>query len=570
MNRTIIRFWALLLAFLPTAIANAQSATKAKVQIRKSVDGQEETFTEEFDLEEGQDIQDVLRELGLLDEFGQLRDGQSFEITIRKMDENGSDQDVNVLFAPSEKSDNGAFLGVYLRDKNGGGDEATAGVLITGVIEGTAAESAGLQSGDIITAVDGETVYDMDQLVHLIRTKEAGDKIKLEFLRDGNLNKERVTLGVRDADPFEDIQWMEEGDGFDIEGFILPDCEPRMFHDTMIFSPYDFDTNVELFTAERAFLGVSPATEFEEGRATGNGGMVIGGVVAGSSAEAMGLEAGDVIRTLNGKEVNGFSGLVDVIDQLTPETPVTLEIERLGSPMTIQGVIGSREYSGNQDFQIFHDLHGMDEDGNLFYNYDFEFEGEHNDELKEELRKELHHLRRNMHELRREWPHLQKEFRDELHELRNSEEFRALMEELQESGEVIWLEEQFASGNNVEEINITIDISSITESEAASVNSNSAVRLRTDNDLPLEQISFFPNPTQGQINLNFETPVQADATLEIVLIDQGGNIVYRESQNGFSGAYRGAIDVSEEANGIYYLQILYGDQSFSRKVIKGN
>lgn len=57
------------------------------------------------------------------------------------------------------------------------------GVVIKRVVAGTPADKAGLMSGDIIVALDGEAVESMDELVLLIRRHKVGDKVTLEVYR---------------------------------------------------------------------------------------------------------------------------------------------------------------------------------------------------------------------------------------------------------------------------------------------------------------------------------------------------------------------------------------------------
>lgn len=556
MTKVLARMWALtLLAMLPASLLMAQSATKATVQIRKSVNGQEETQTQEFVLEEGQTIQDILQELDLLDEFGQLKGGQAFEISIKKTDAMGGTQDIDLAFSPTVEFSNKAFLGVYLRES----DNDVNGAQITSIIEDTAAEEVGLQEGDIITQVNGEDIAGVSDLVYIINNLYAGDKIKLTVNRDGKKKKENVTLGNRPYDPAERI-FFNGGEDVVI-GFpggdvpppppapVFPDNEDiRFFSDTVIFAPFDMEDgqSFEIKTEERAFLGVSPSHGWYSDESPNPPvGFEIGRVVEGSSAETMGLLEEDVMTSFNGEEVQDFGHLADLIDACEPGQEVKITVLREGKKKNITGEIGMREYctSTDQDFMIFHDLKGMDEDGNLFYNYDFEFDGD----AMEELRLGLQQLGEGMEELREEWPQIQEDIRLELEGM---EELGFLF---QEEGETM---------------DISIVIADITEEELARINENAEITLRAENDLELDAISFFPNPTLGEINLAFTAPSTEAQQLEIRLYDQAGNSVYRESQSGFNGRYEGVIDISSEAAGTYYLQIVCGDKSYSRKVIK--
>lgn len=59
------------------------------------------------------------------------------------------------------------------------------GVVVTSVSEGSGAERAGIRAGDIITAIEGESVSSAAHLKYLLYQHEVGDTIKLTFIRDG-------------------------------------------------------------------------------------------------------------------------------------------------------------------------------------------------------------------------------------------------------------------------------------------------------------------------------------------------------------------------------------------------
>ncbi|MCC9165910.1 Do family serine endopeptidase [Pontibacter harenae] len=63
------------------------------------------------------------------------------------------------------------------------------GVYISEVTENSAAKDAGIQSGDIITAINGAAVNRNSQLLEQVARYRPGDKVKVTYLRDG---KERV------------------------------------------------------------------------------------------------------------------------------------------------------------------------------------------------------------------------------------------------------------------------------------------------------------------------------------------------------------------------------------------
>jgi len=72
------------------------------------------------------------------------------------------------------------------------------GILVARVDEGGPAESAGIQVGDIVTAVDGETVDAGTSLSRLIRRKEEGDTVTIELYRNGGLESYPVVIAERE------------------------------------------------------------------------------------------------------------------------------------------------------------------------------------------------------------------------------------------------------------------------------------------------------------------------------------------------------------------------------------
>jgi Do/DeqQ family serine protease len=68
------------------------------------------------------------------------------------------------------------------------------GVLITGVTKGSSAESAGIRTGDVIIAVDGEKITSTGQLKSQIGIKSIGKKVTLTIIRSGKQKELQVKI----------------------------------------------------------------------------------------------------------------------------------------------------------------------------------------------------------------------------------------------------------------------------------------------------------------------------------------------------------------------------------------
>lgn len=74
-------------------------------------------------------------------------------------------------------------------------------VIVRSVTEGSAADQAGLQSGDVITHVDEQPLNEPLQIANLIASKQPGDEVTLQVLkRSGTKETLTVTLGSREGE----------------------------------------------------------------------------------------------------------------------------------------------------------------------------------------------------------------------------------------------------------------------------------------------------------------------------------------------------------------------------------
>ena len=85
-----------------------------------------------------------------------------------------------------------AYLGVSTEDAENG-----EGASIAEVRSGTPAAEAGLQTGDVVTAIDGKAVTSSDELRRRIDSNSPGDEVELTLERDGETKTVPVELGSR-------------------------------------------------------------------------------------------------------------------------------------------------------------------------------------------------------------------------------------------------------------------------------------------------------------------------------------------------------------------------------------
>src|SRR5205085_3474118 len=165
---------------------------------------------------------------------------------------------------------------------------APYGIIVESVKPGSPASRAGLQGGDVITAVNGNPVKSGDDLVNAITQAQVGSKVEITYIRDRKERKASVTVESMDR---------VFGNNSSAEA---PSGES---------SPARFGLNVETLSPERARqLGME-----------GQRGVLVANVDAGSFAEDIGFQQGDVIVEVNQKGVESYNELRERSEEHTSE-----------------------------------------------------------------------------------------------------------------------------------------------------------------------------------------------------------------------------------------------------------
>jgi membrane-associated protease RseP (regulator of RpoE activity) len=195
------------------------------------------------------------------------------------------------------------------------------GVVITEVIPGSPAETAGVQAGDIVTAVDGEAVT-VETFADSILDNAIGDEVVFTITRAGESQDITVTLGSSmdvmgmpgdgmpgDRMPFGRRGGMPEGFNFEF-GIPFGGRFGGGFGG-------DFETQIigASLGAEFARLDEQAAAEFN---VTETEGILVVRVSQDSPAAQAGLLAGDIITAINGEAVDADFSLGALLESLLP------------------------------------------------------------------------------------------------------------------------------------------------------------------------------------------------------------------------------------------------------------
>ncbi len=192
-----------------------------------------------------------------------------------------------------------------------------SGVAITKVIDKSPAAEAGFQVNDVIISFNGTQVTSTRQLLRLIAEVAPDHQAAVSVLRNGNQQNLTVTVGKRETPYSEDVFNLEDLP----ELSNIPDFSriptppngvmiPRLENGSRQF-PYIFGSNRQIG------VSVTPLTKQLGdyfGVAEGKG-LLINKVSENSPAATAGLQAGDIITSVDGKEVNEIPDLIKVLNE---------------------------------------------------------------------------------------------------------------------------------------------------------------------------------------------------------------------------------------------------------------
>ncbi len=97
---------------------------------------------------------------------------------------------------------------------------------------------------------------------------------------------------------------------------------------------------------------------------------------------------------------------------------------------------------------------------------------------------------------------------------------------------------------------------------------NSELNVEVSDEKIGNEFSVFPNPTDGITQLKFQSGERTD--LNISLTDVAGHQIYKSEVKDFNGFYNEVLDLTNYAAGLYFVQIIQGEQVWTEKIVLQN
>ena len=221
----------------------------------------------------------------------------------------------------------GSSIGVTVRDQAGD----ASGVLIESVREGTPATRAGLQKGDVVVEFDGEPARSARQFTRLVRETAPGRAVKMTVLRDGSRRSVDITPEPRDSATLQQF--------------------PGLTGDALRALPRDFDFRFDsqlpwaegfFGTPRRIGVSVVPLSDQLAAYFGVKEGVLVSEVASGTPAATAGIQAGDVITAVNGRNVLSSADLVREIRQAEPESMIDVRLTRNRKELAVKVMMPQR------------------------------------------------------------------------------------------------------------------------------------------------------------------------------------------------------------------------------------
>ena len=177
------------------------------------------------------------------------------------------------------------------------------GVIVSDVLPGSPAEVMGVKTGDILVSIDGQPVDNLPTVAYYFRLRDSSESVQVVVLRGTT----QQTLSVPAVEIKSDLD--------DVSG--TADPEKNLVQPLGILG-IEIDRKIAAMAK-----GLRDAY-----------GIIVAAKAAGATSEVP-LAAGDIIRSLNGKQMTSLEMLRSNLRALAPGAPVTLQIQRDGRLMYI-------------------------------------------------------------------------------------------------------------------------------------------------------------------------------------------------------------------------------------------
>lgn len=512
--------------------------------ITRTINGVTTSNDTSFYVNDPAEVEGILERMGV----DEPKENQTLEkrIVIRDVEEAGGEYTYETR-GPKP------MIGVYLQDHHYPYDGMKRGVYVTSITDGSGAEAAGLEKGDMIISIEGIEVNDSDDIGDVKSAYTVGDRIDIQVYRDGSMQNYSVELGGKSYER----RYGRNSHSNHSAGALVTKKETK------------------------PFLGVIPHTVnddiIRENRLGGAAtkGVFLSDIVENSGAERAGLEEGDVIVRINGEDIEDNGDLREAISEAAAENDGEMLITyiRDGRRRTDRAVLGEKTYTK----KVWKGPKEIDkqkvEEKRAYLGVYLETNGEGGVTVTRPITGGA-----------AEEAGIEAD--DVIQSIGGDEtpNYNVLVKVLRskEPGErvrVVYLREGDRRSANVtlgektvtkwvvkEKVkNQAIDVDVIIKEFENKDVAEALVEDMENPSLEMPDFDVFPNPSDGRFTIRF-TPEEG-SPVRIKIFDVKGSVLYQEQLTDFRGTYEKQINIADNPAGTYFLQVTQDGEGMAKQLI---
>lgn len=501
----------------------------------------------------------------------------------------GKPMDVKITFGEKvnekEESDARPFLGISpADDEEEDEDEATVGVAVE-VTNASAAAEMGLQDGDVITSMNGYTMIDWTDISAMIRSMEPGVEVKLTLRRNGETLTKTGKMGKKQNDSYTVINGSRNGENFGI-------------------SWSGSGNNGNWSKAEQmdgAFLGVNLGSmNKEKAKKLGFSnlyGSYVSSVIPNSAAAKAGLQAFDYIYGIDEYRVGEGQSLGFILRKFSPGQKANVYFIRKNQERNVSVTLGSHD--DDDDDSDWRDecekpFLGVRQSHETYNERGVLVDIVEGSTAKEMGMKEGDVLVAINSNPIIDWSDItialgaikagstvSVDYLRDGKKMTASKAIKSLCEARKSTSYYYnsddkdngnWVFKGLSRGEGsasaqstrVNPANVKASMQDIDKADSDKLKAQ-GVNMPVINNLRLEKINLYPNPSKGMFKLQFDLPEKGQT--EVKVFNAAGRTIYEYELGNFSGDFSDEVDISQNGTGTYFLQIRQGDKYASKKII---
>lgn len=501
----------------------------------------------------------------------------------------GKPMDVKITFGEKanekEESDARPFLGISpADDEDEDEDQATVGVAVEVTNESAAAE-IGLQDGDVITSMNGYTMIDWTDISAMIRSMKPGDEVKLTLRRNGETLTKAGKMGKKESGSYTVINGSNNGNNFGIS-----------------WSSSGNNGNwAKAEVMDGAFLGVNLGSmNKEKAKKLGFSnlyGAYVSSVIPNSAAAKAGLQAFDYIYGIDEYRVGEGQSLSFILRKFSAGQKANVYFIRKNQERNVSVTLGSHD-DDDEDSDWLDECEkpflGVRQSHETYNEKGVLVDIVDGSTAKEMGMKEGDVVVAINSNPIIDWSDISMALGmvkagstvsvDYLRDGKKVSASKAIKSlcDARKSTSYYYNSDDKDNGNwvfkglsrgegsassqstRVNPANVKASMQDMDKADADKLKSL-GVNMPVINNLRLEKINLYPNPSKGMFKLQFDLPEKGQT--EVKVFNAAGRTIYEYELGNFSGDFSDEVDISQNGTGTYFLQIRQGDKYASKKII---